>query len=764
MAIKEIDPKPHIPPQTQTVSAGAVPAPSLSVIVPTRNEAGNIEPLLQRLGRALKDKSFTVIFVDDSTDNTAQVITEKSKEFPFEITVIARPPERRNGLGMAVVEGMRAARSEWVVVMDGDLQHPPEVINELVAKAESTQADLVVASRLSEGGSTAGLSLARNIISRTLALAMRVCFPKNLRNVSDPLTGFFLLRRDRVALDELHPEGFKILLEVMIRHPKLHVAEVPFEFGKRHSGTSKASSKEMLRLIRQTIKLRLPALQPLFRFLGVGASGIAVNSALLYAFTELLGVHYLVSAVLATQGSTLWNFAGTEWWVFRDRSQSALNFWQRLTGFLAMNNAMLLLRGPMLAVLVSQLGMNYLVANLVSLAAMTAIRFSVADSLLWGTGRERKVYHYNIHDIIRIRSAQRLPELGYFRTGETLSDLDYDIHIVGNPDKYRKPNSIVYSESLGRFGFSIVINRDETPAQVYASVLVGLSPHVLYTNVMEPLLRWTFVRKGYALMHGASIAVGDQALFITAQTDTGKTTTILKTIREETERWQFLSDDMTIITKEGKAMSFPKPLTISQHTLQAVRCEVLSFKEQMFLKVQSRLHSREGRRFALLISKFNLPAATINAIVQAIVPPPKYMVDRLIPGAKIIRNAQLSCIAVIERGPEFERGIGEQEKLRILVANAEDAYGFPPYPVLAHLMSSWQGADLHETEKDVVKAAINTLPAVHLRRSRYDWYQRLQKMLEIDQKETSEAPIPALTLKGLPVYAAVENAPASQQA
>jgi dolichol-phosphate mannosyltransferase len=125
--------------------------PTLSIIVPTRNEAGNVEKLVTGLEQALPNTALEVIFVDDSTDDTPQVIQEVSERFPFDITLIARPPERRNGLGMAVVEGMRAARSEWVCVMDGDLQHPPDVIPQLLDQAQSGESDLVMGSRLVKG-------------------------------------------------------------------------------------------------------------------------------------------------------------------------------------------------------------------------------------------------------------------------------------------------------------------------------------------------------------------------------------------------------------------------------------------------------------------------------------------------------------------------------------------------------------------------------------------------------------------------------------
>src|SRR6185503_1643149 len=150
--------------------------------------------------------------------------------YSFDVSVIARPVERRNGLGMAVVEGIKAARGEWVTVMDGDLQHPPEVIVQLWKKAQASGADLVAGSRLSEGGGTDGLDWKRTLLSKSLAGISRVVFQKNLRTTTDPLTGFFMFRRSAVNADLLQPKGFKILLEILIRCPKLKVTEIPFKF------------------------------------------------------------------------------------------------------------------------------------------------------------------------------------------------------------------------------------------------------------------------------------------------------------------------------------------------------------------------------------------------------------------------------------------------------------------------------------------------------------------------------------------------------
>jgi dolichol-phosphate mannosyltransferase len=727
--------------------------PTISIVVPTRNESENIAPLLERITGSVGELAVEVIFVDDSSDDTTQVIMNVAPEYGLPTKVVARPPERRNGLGKAVVEGMRVARADWICVMDGDLQHPPEVIPQLLARAESKGATLVAASRLRAGGSVDGLSPRRQFVSHALALTSRVAFPKRLHEVTDPLTGFFLVRRELVDFDSLQPEGFKILLEILVRTPSLVIAEVPFAFGARQHGTSKANTTEVVRLAKQMFKLAVSTRRHLLKFLAVGISGIFINSLLLFLFTDLFNIHYLVSAILATEGSTAWNFAWTEAWVFRDRPQDGY-FWARAAGFFVINNVLLLLRGPLLAVGVEWLGMHYLLANLVAITVMTVLRFVVADRLLWrsngsqakpaaspengnaekGNNRNMtggktldtgKAYYYNIHDIVRVRSVQRLPELSYFRSAEPLTDVDIDVKVAFDVAAHQTPGSIYYREGLGRFGFAIVVDQSTTPINVVASKLVGFSPHVLYTNVVEPLLRWTFARKGYALMHGACIAQDGTALFITARTDTGKTTTILRTLRENTGDLQFLSDDMSIFSSDGVVRCYPKPLTISSHTLQAMGGTPLKWHENAFLQLQSRLHSRSGRRFAMLISTLHLPAATINAIVQIIVPPPKFMVDRLIPGAQYTREAQIAQIVVIERGGDYQLPLEEAEKFATLIGNAEDAYGFPPYPQIALRLSSWEGADLHAVEQKIVNEAVQETPALRMGSTTFDWHKRL---------------------------------------
>src|SRR5215211_8299173 len=121
----------------------------ISLVIPTRNEAGNIEPLLMRIHQAVKGIATEVVFVDDSTDNTPEVIGKLQEWFPLPIKLIHRPKEeRKNGLGGAVVEGFKATQGTWMGVMDADLQHPPEMIPQLLRHAQKSGSDIVVGSRL----------------------------------------------------------------------------------------------------------------------------------------------------------------------------------------------------------------------------------------------------------------------------------------------------------------------------------------------------------------------------------------------------------------------------------------------------------------------------------------------------------------------------------------------------------------------------------------------------------------------------------------
>jgi dolichol-phosphate mannosyltransferase len=217
-------------------SAGAY---ELSVVVPTRNERDNIAPLLKRLERVRPELRLEVVFVDDSTDDTPRVISEHAARSSREVLLIHRAKnEQTGGLGGAVQAGLIAARSDLVCVMDADLQHPPELIGALYDEAARSNGDIVVASRYCSLGDIGELSGFRLAVSRTSTTAAKLLFPRHLRRISDPMSGFFLIRRSTIEVKALQPKGFKILLEIVLAGKCLRNREVPLRFGERRAGVS----------------------------------------------------------------------------------------------------------------------------------------------------------------------------------------------------------------------------------------------------------------------------------------------------------------------------------------------------------------------------------------------------------------------------------------------------------------------------------------------------------------------------------------------
>ena len=230
--------------------------PQLTILVPTRNEAQNVEPLLGRLSTSVNGNS-VVLFVDDSDDETPDVVqAARARGFgSLETKLLHRSGEQRTGgLGGAVLAGLERSDTPWVCVMDGDLQHPPEVVPQLL-DAALEGADLVVASRYVSGGGNEGLGVVRTAVSWGSTLLAKAMFPHRLRGIRDPMSGFFLFRREALT-EKMTPRGFKILLEIAVRHPHLVRREVPFVFVERVMGASKGTIREGFRYLRLLADMR----------------------------------------------------------------------------------------------------------------------------------------------------------------------------------------------------------------------------------------------------------------------------------------------------------------------------------------------------------------------------------------------------------------------------------------------------------------------------------------------------------------------------
>ncbi|MEU9034307.1 glycosyltransferase family 2 protein [Streptomyces sp. NPDC048352] len=374
---------PHALDDPEVDAPSAAAAGTVTLVIPTFNESANVGELLARLRAAVPDRPpREVLFVDDSTDDTPAVIEKAAADCPFPVSVLHRRSPA-GGLGGAVVEGIARAGSDWIVVMDADLQHPPHLVPELVGEGERTGADLVVASRYLPGGSRAGLAGGYRVaVSRGATWLAKGLFPRALRGVSDPMSGFFAVRRTAVTGAALRPLGYKVLLELVVRCRPERRAEVPFVFQDRFAGESKSTAREGVRFLTHLAALR--SASPLARMIGfglIGLSGFAPNLLALWLLTHA-GMQYLAAEVLANQAGVVWNFLLIETLLFRDRRRHR-HWADRVGRFALLANADLLLRIPLIALFVGRFGLGVLPATALALVTTFVLRFAATEALVY---------------------------------------------------------------------------------------------------------------------------------------------------------------------------------------------------------------------------------------------------------------------------------------------------------------------------------------------------------------------------------------------
>lgn len=345
-------------------------AVQLSIIVPTFNEAPNVAELVRRVTAAAEGIDAEIIFVDDSTDDTPDVIREVAASASLPVRLMHRS-SRAGGLGGAVVEGFALAEADACLVIDGDLQHPPEEIPLLYTRFAQGDVDVVIASRYVGGGTATGLAdRTRVLVSKAATALTRAMFPGRLRGVTDPMTGFFLVDRRAIDAATLRPRGFKILLEILARK-SVRVAEVPFAFADRHAGESKASLRQGLHFLAQLTALRFGKMS---LFAVIGGLGAVVNIAIVWGLTAL-GVDYIIAAVIAAEATIIGNFVLLERFVFHDMREAASGGWLRFAKSFTFNNAEALIRIPVMALLVESWHISVVVATALTLVVAFFVRF-----------------------------------------------------------------------------------------------------------------------------------------------------------------------------------------------------------------------------------------------------------------------------------------------------------------------------------------------------------------------------------------------------
>ncbi|KAB8320944.1 glycosyltransferase [Tolypothrix campylonemoides VB511288] len=372
-----------------------------SLVIPTYKEAGNIQKIVSVLSNLLDGSipgNYELIVVDDdSPDGTWKIAQSLIGEYP-QLRVMRRQNER--GLSSAVIRGWQAATGRVLGVIDADLQHPPHVLLQLLQAMEEG-ADLAVASRHVDGGGVSSWSFIRRFLSRGAQLLGLIILPGVLGRVSDPMSGYFMIRRRCIVGQTLNPVGYKILLEAIGRGNVGKIAEVGYVFSERKEGESKVTWKQYVEYIHHLIRLRLSTGRlgqfsqrigfPIGRFLRfglVGLSGVFVDMAVLYLLSDptTLALPLTRSKIIAGEVAIVNNFLWNDMWTFADVSSQQQQWRQRLKRFLKFN--MICLAGLVLNVLVLNLVFNFVIpnryiANLIAIAVATVWNFWVNLKLSW---------------------------------------------------------------------------------------------------------------------------------------------------------------------------------------------------------------------------------------------------------------------------------------------------------------------------------------------------------------------------------------------
>lgn len=310
----------------------------LSVIIPTYNESRNIVLLIDSIRQNLpSDLGAEIVVVDDnSPDRTDTIVRQYADSLTSKVCpvrLISRPT--KSGLSSAILAGVQSAAGDIVVVMDGDFSHPPQIIPKMVDELEKGSCDIVIASRYIRGGSVMGWPFKRRLMSRG---ATRIAqYGLGIREVKDPMSGFFAFRRrviEGLAFDAI---GYKILLEILVKREGVKVKEIPYTFTNRKSGSSKLNASVVIQYVRAVWRLyrfgrtfrdkesrvSVRFLAKAGRFYTVGAVGLLINYLVsLLSGRVLPDLWYLHASVFGIVVSMTSNFFLNKAWTFEDRDFS----------------------------------------------------------------------------------------------------------------------------------------------------------------------------------------------------------------------------------------------------------------------------------------------------------------------------------------------------------------------------------------------------------------------------------------------------------
>jgi dolichol-phosphate mannosyltransferase len=362
-----------------------------TVIIPTLNEADMIEKTIRGVDAVLKRENLhgQILVIDDnSSDTTPSIVHEMQTTHP-NVRILIR--HNNPGLSPSIVDGFQEAgmNSDIFIVLDADGQHPVEKIPGLYGKVKEGN-DIVIGSRYMKGGEIKNWGFTRKVISRCATFIARLFFP----HITDPVSGFFALRKDVVLEAPLRPKGYKILLEVLGKGRWRKAVEIPFAFGARERGQSKLRQQTIVEYLKQIIDLtkftvthtESPAyteFSRMVRFMAVGITGVLVNVWFLYFLTEWLGIYFLFSSMISVEASIISNFLLNDAWTFGDIEDKKYNRVSRFGRFQVVSVGGVLINISTLYILTAWFGIYYILSNLAGIALAFAWNFLVNRTYTW---------------------------------------------------------------------------------------------------------------------------------------------------------------------------------------------------------------------------------------------------------------------------------------------------------------------------------------------------------------------------------------------
>ncbi len=300
----------------------------LSVVVPVYNEQNNIEELVRRIEKALMNIEYEIIFIDDSIDNTLEIIKSiaiKDEKVKF------KHRENREGLSSAVIKGFDIARGDIIAVMDGDLQHPPEILYEMI-EVIYKGADIVIPSRFMPGGNDGGLNLFRRLISAGARYIAKILLKKT-RKFSDPTSGIFMLKRTVIKDKKLCAIGWKILMEILVIGEYENSIEIPYKFCNRNFGKSKMSLKVQIDYIIHLLNLinRSKEDKRFYCFCIIGLLGILVDMSVF----SLIGITFpiitvKIAAIISASVAIISNYSLNNIITWGDKIENGIKIQKKL--------------------------------------------------------------------------------------------------------------------------------------------------------------------------------------------------------------------------------------------------------------------------------------------------------------------------------------------------------------------------------------------------------------------------------------------------